>query len=140
MLAAAAEVLEDAGFRVMITKRDVCCGRPTYDYGMLDRARRMLRQALDEVRPFLREGVPVVGVEPSCIAVFRDELGNLFPDDPDARLLKRQSFMLDEFLGGACEVDVVVAAAGEVELKEVRLGRVVPANEDFHGTEPLGKE
>jgi FAD/FMN-containing dehydrogenase/Fe-S oxidoreductase len=98
VLDAAADVLADAGFRVMITERQVCCGRPLYDYGMLQRAGRMLRDVLDAVRPLLREGIPIVGVEPSCVAVFRDELVNLFPDDADAQRLKAQSFMLDEFL------------------------------------------
>lgn len=98
VLQAAADVLEHAGFRVLLTPHAVCCGRPTYDYGMLDRARRMLHGVLDDLRPLLRQGVPVVGVEPSCIAVFRDELGNLFPDNADARRLQDQAFMLDEFL------------------------------------------
>jgi len=95
---AAVEVLEAAGFRVLVPQRSLCCGRPLYDYGRLDLAKRMLGDILDTLRPYLAAGVPVVGLEPSCIAVFRDELINLFPEDDDARRLSRQSFLLGEFL------------------------------------------
>jgi FAD/FMN-containing dehydrogenase/Fe-S oxidoreductase len=95
---AAVEVLEAAGRQVIIPNKILCCGRPLYDYGMLDRAKRQLREILDELRPLIRAGIPVVGLEPSCLAVFRDELTNLFPDDEDARRLGRQSFLLSEFL------------------------------------------
>jgi Fe-S oxidoreductase len=95
---AAVEVLEAAGFDVVMPAKPLCCGRPLYDYGMLGLAKRQLRQVLRELRPAIRAGVPVVGVEPSCLAVFRDELPNLFPHDEDARRLRGQSFVLSEFL------------------------------------------
>jgi FAD/FMN-containing dehydrogenase/Fe-S oxidoreductase len=95
----AVTVLEAAGYRVLIpAERKLCCGRPLYDYGMLTLARRYLRRVVRSLTPLLREGVPVVGLEPSCLAVFRDELGNLFPDDADAQRLRDQSFVLSEFL------------------------------------------
>lgn len=96
--AATVEILEAAGFEVLIPPRSLCCGRPLYDYGMLDLATRQLRQILDVLRPAIRAGIPVVGIEPSCVAVFRDELPNLLPDDPDAARLAKQAFMLGEFL------------------------------------------
>ncbi len=95
---AAVDALEDAGFRIVVPRRSLCCGRPLYDYGMLRLAKRMLRQVLDTLRPMLRAKVPVVGLEPSCISVFRVELPNLFPDDADARRLRDQSFTLGELL------------------------------------------
>jgi Fe-S oxidoreductase len=95
---AAVEVLEAAGYTVELPARPLCCGRPLYDYGMLDRAKRQLREILEALRPILAEAVPVVGLEPSCVAVFRDELANLLPDDEDAQRLSRQSFFLSEFL------------------------------------------
>ena len=95
---AAVEVLEDAGYRVEVPEQHLCCGRPLYDFGMLDLAKRQLRQILDALRPYLREGVPLVGLEPSCVAVFRDELVNLFPNDEDARRLNGQALHLSEFL------------------------------------------
>jgi len=82
---AAVEVLEDAEFRVMIQPEPLCCGRPLYDYGMLDLAVRKLRQILEELREEISRGTPVVGLEPSCVATFRDELCELFPHDEDAK-------------------------------------------------------
>ncbi len=95
---ATVEVLEAAGFDVTVPSRPLCCGRPLYDYGMLDTAKRLLRQVLDELRPHIQAGTPVVGVEPSCLAVFRDELPELFRDDLDAKRLADQSYLLSEFL------------------------------------------
>lgn len=95
---AAVEVLEAAGFRVDIPRERLCCGRPLYDHGLLRVARRRLREILDALRPDIEAGTPVVGLEPSCVAVFRDELLRLFPDDPLATALSRQTFLLSEFL------------------------------------------
>ncbi len=95
---AAVEVLEAAGFHVQVPRETLCCGRPLYDYGMLDAAERLLVQTMDALKPALRSGTPLVGLEPSCVAVFRDELRNLFPDDADAERLTRQTYTLAEFL------------------------------------------
>jgi Fe-S oxidoreductase len=95
---AAVRVLEHAGFRVRLPERALCCGRPLYDYGMLTRAKRQLRDVLEGLRPFIAAGTPIVGLEPSCVSVFRDELCALFPDDADARRLSAQCFMFGEFL------------------------------------------
>jgi FAD/FMN-containing dehydrogenase/Fe-S oxidoreductase len=96
--AAAVEVLEAAGYRVQLPDRVLCCGRPLYDYGMLDTAERLLRLTLHTLKPHIEAGTPVIGVEPSCLAVFRDELPNLFPDDPLASRLSEQAMTLSEFL------------------------------------------
>jgi len=95
---AAVEVLEDAGFQVTIPKVQLCCGRPLYDYGMLGLAKAMLQEILETLRPQIREGVCVVGLEPSCVSVFRDEMTNLLGPDEDAKRLKEQTFLLTEFL------------------------------------------
>jgi Fe-S oxidoreductase/FAD/FMN-containing dehydrogenase len=95
---AAVEVLEDAGFRVTIPAVELCCGRPLYDYGMLDLAARMLRDVLEALRPQIRAGVCVVGLEPSCVSVFRDEMTNLLGPDEDAKRFKAQTYLLTEFL------------------------------------------
>jgi len=95
---AAVEVLEAAGFQVIVPKANLCCGRPLYDHGMLDRARPLLLRILDELSPEIEAGTPIVGLEPSCVAVFRDELLNLFPHDKRAQALSRQTFLLSEFL------------------------------------------
>ncbi len=98
---AAVQVLEEAGYRVVLPPRWVCCGRPLYDFGMLDVARVRLRRDLEILRPALERGLPIVGLEPSCVAVFRDELVNLFPQDPDARRLSSQTHTLAELLLGS---------------------------------------
>ncbi len=95
---AAVEALEAAGYRVVMPRGHLCCGRPLYDYGMLSPARRYLERVLDELRDDLRAGVPVIGIEPSCLAVFKDELPKLIPHDEDATRLCRQSFHFAEFL------------------------------------------
>ena len=95
---AAADVLEDAGFDVSIPERRVCCGRPLFDWGMLDEARRLLATALDVLSPAIERGVPLVVLEPSCAAVFKDELPELFPGDPRARRLADRTSLLAGFL------------------------------------------
>ena len=95
---AAVEVLETAGYRVLVPRANLCCGRPLYDFGMLDRAESLLLDILDELQPEIEAGIPVVGLEPSCVAVFRDELLNLFPHDQRAQALSKQTFLLSEFL------------------------------------------
>src|SRR6185312_3586221 len=68
---AAVEVLEAAGCSVELPSGHLCCGRPLYDFGMLGRARRQLEQILERLRPQIRDGVELVGLEPSCVEVFR---------------------------------------------------------------------
>ena len=95
---AAVETLEAAGFDVVVSERSLCCGRPLYDYGMLTLARRQLRQVLDALRPEIRAGLPLVALEPSCGAVFRDELLEMLPADEDAKRLARLTRSLGELL------------------------------------------
>jgi|HubBroStandDraft_6_1064221.scaffolds.fasta_scaffold00011_119 FAD/FMN-containing dehydrogenase/Fe-S oxidoreductase len=95
---AAVEVLEAAAFRVLLPKAGLCCGRPLYDWGMLERAKRLLLAILDALAPEIEKGTPLVVLEPSCAAVFRDELTNLFPHDARAQGLSRQTLLLSEFL------------------------------------------
>jgi Fe-S oxidoreductase len=95
---AAVEVLEAAGYRVVVPRANLCCGRPLYDFGMLDRAESLLLDILDQLEPEIEAGVPIVGLEPSCVAVFRDELTNLYPHDARAQALSKQTFLLSEFL------------------------------------------
>ena len=95
---AATEALEAAGYEVVVPERRMCCGRPLYDYGMLTLARRLLRDVLDGLRDEIRAGTPVIALEPSCGAVFRNELTNMLPHDEDAKRLCRQTKSLGEFL------------------------------------------
>jgi len=95
---AAVDVLESAGYRVVLPKVNLCCGRPLYDWGMLDRAKRLLLEILDTLDHEIEQGIPMVVLEPSCATVFRDEMLNLFPNDDRARRLSQQTFLLSEFL------------------------------------------
>jgi len=96
--AAATEVLEAANCDVIVPRQPFCCGRPLYDYGFLTEAKRQLRRILRGLLPHLTAGTPIVVLEPSCLAVFRDELVNLFPGNEDATRLSQQAFLLSEFL------------------------------------------
>jgi FAD/FMN-containing dehydrogenase/Fe-S oxidoreductase len=101
--AAADRVLDQAGFDVMLPPVSLCCGRPLYDFGFLAQAKRLLRKVLDGLRGEIRAGTPIVVLEPSCAAVFRDELPGLFPADPDAQRLSVQTFLLSAFLAANAE-------------------------------------
>jgi Fe-S oxidoreductase len=95
---AAVEVLEYAGFEVIVPIQHLCCGRPLYDYGMLNSAKKYLRKIIRELNPEIREGISIIGLEPSCTAVFKDELTNLFPKDEDAKRLKENVFFFSDFI------------------------------------------
>ncbi|HEY3780857.1 MAG TPA: FAD-binding and (Fe-S)-binding domain-containing protein [Fimbriimonadaceae bacterium] len=95
---AAVAVLEDAGFEVEVPMQEMCCGRPLYDYGMLDMAKKRLQHILNILKNEIEAGTPIVVLEPSCASVFKEELGNLFPHDVDAYRLRTQVFLLPDFL------------------------------------------
>jgi FAD/FMN-containing dehydrogenase/Fe-S oxidoreductase len=79
---AAAKVLIDAGFRVIVPEQQACCGLTWITTGQLDGARTRLLRLLDILGPFAEQGLPIVGLEPSCTAVLRSDLLDLLPDDP----------------------------------------------------------
>jgi FAD/FMN-containing dehydrogenase/Fe-S oxidoreductase len=95
---AALEVLQGAGFTVSVPQIHLCCGRPLYDFGMLEKAKQYLQQIMNALGAQIDAGVPIVVLEPSCASVFRDELRNLFPEDARAIRLRSQTFLLSEFL------------------------------------------
>ena len=100
---AAVEVLEDAGYQVILPPHQICCGRPLYDFGLLAQAKRQIQGIIDDLRPLVREGVPIVGLEPSCFSVFKDEMQDLLGDDIDAQRLARQTFTFETFLNERAE-------------------------------------
>lgn len=95
---AAYQVLDHLGFEVIISKAALCCGRPLYDYGMLTLAKKLLSRILSTLKEEIEAGTPIVGLEPSCVAVFRDELGNLFHSNDNAKRLSEQTYLLSEFI------------------------------------------
>ncbi len=95
---AAVEVLEGMGYQVQVPMQHLCCGRPLYDYGFLERAKVYLNRVLDAVDGEISAGTPMVVLEPSCCSVFRDELNGLLPESARAHRLMENTFTLSEFL------------------------------------------
>lgn len=117
---AAREVLDYAGFNVVLPETHLCCGRPLYDFGYVDLAKEKLRSALDvidkQMATGMRAPVAVVGLEPGCMSVFKDELLKLFPEDARAKKLSQSVWLLGDFLHASdykppkCDVEVLVHA------------------------------
>jgi FAD/FMN-containing dehydrogenase/Fe-S oxidoreductase len=102
-LDAARAVLIAAGYRVHAARpvdggtRPLCCGRTFLSVGKVDEARREAVRVVAALAPFAERGVPVVGLEPSCILGFRDEIPAMMKD-PRAKQLSEQTFLFEEFL------------------------------------------
>ena len=95
---AAVRVLEDAGYSIELTGSQVCCGLTWISTGQLDIARRQIRRSLEALDGALAEGLPVVGIEPSCLAVLRKDAADLLPHDPRAERLGSATKTLAELL------------------------------------------
>jgi FAD/FMN-containing dehydrogenase/Fe-S oxidoreductase len=94
---AAVRVLEAAGFEIRLIENRRCCGRPMISKGLLADAKDNAAYNVELLAPFAVEGVPIIGLEPSCIATFRDEYPDLLRTE-EARLVAKQSFFIEEFL------------------------------------------
>ncbi|MFL6088593.1 MAG: FAD-binding and (Fe-S)-binding domain-containing protein [Aeromicrobium sp.] len=94
---AAVEVLEGAGYEVITLPRSACCGLTWITTGQLDEARGLVRAAVDQLHPYVAAGVPVVGLEPSCLAVLRTDATELIAD-PRAAEVAGGVFTLSELL------------------------------------------
>ncbi|RKR37523.1 FAD-binding and (Fe-S)-binding domain-containing protein [Paraburkholderia sp. BL17N1] len=95
---AAADVLKQLGWHVVLPKNRLCCGRPLYDFGLLERARELLTHILDDLADDIAAGVPLVGLEPGCLSVFKDELLKQLPDHASAKKLSAQTFLFSDFV------------------------------------------
>jgi FAD/FMN-containing dehydrogenase/Fe-S oxidoreductase len=93
---AATEILERAGFEVVLAKKE-CCGRPMISKGLLEDARRLAQRNVAALGPLAEQGVPIVGCEPSCLLTLRDEYSDLLPGEPVQRVAA-SSYLLEEFL------------------------------------------
>jgi FAD/FMN-containing dehydrogenase/Fe-S oxidoreductase len=98
---AAVKVLEAAGFEVALADKK-CCGRPMISKGLLQKAKENAAYNVDRLAPYAEQGIPIVGLEPSCILTFRDEYPDLL-DDPRAARLAAGTFLIEEFLLGLHE-------------------------------------
>ena len=104
---AALAVLRAAGYRVHVAApasdaRPLCCGRTFLAVGKVDDARREAERVIEAVKPFVDRGVPVIGLEPSCMLGFRDEIPGLIKNEA-ARRLARQSFLFEEFIASEAQ-------------------------------------
>ena len=95
---AAVRVLEAAGFSVELPARPLCCGLTWISTGQLSIAKRMLARSVSALDAAAASGIPIVGLEPSCTAVFRHDLGQLFPDHPAALRVAQATVTLAELL------------------------------------------
>ncbi len=95
---AAVKLLEAAGYEVIIEERRACCGRPMLSKGLIDAARRSARRNVALLAPYAKQGIPIIGTEPSCILTLRDEYKDLLPNDPDVEAVASQAYMIDEYL------------------------------------------
>ena len=106
---AATEVLEAAGFEVILPGH-WCCGRPMISKGLVDKARAAAKDCIEKLSPFAEQGIPIVGLEPSCLLTLRDELLMLVPDDPRGPVIAKNAFLFEEFIAKLAE-------EGELDLK-----------------------
>ena len=106
-LYAAREVLEAMGYEVIEPKpdnRSVCCGRTLLASGLVDQAKKEAARFVETVMPWVRKGIPVVGLEPSCLLTLRDEFQVLLPSD-DVKLLAKYAFLFEEFIEGELKAE-----------------------------------
>jgi Fe-S oxidoreductase len=123
-LDAALNVLKAAGLRVHRpvpadgTGRPLCCGRTFLAAGLVDEARFEARRTLATLRPFVEKGVPVIGLEPSCLLTFRDELASLLPKEDTAALVKGtklfEEFLVERKHDGKLDLNLKSIGSGKV--------------------------
>ncbi len=109
---AAVRVLEAAGYRVHVAQpqfgeRPLCCGRTFLSAGLVDEAKREAQRLIDALQPWVANGVPILGLEPSCLYTLRDEYTVLLPE---TKALAANAFLFEEFLAREAE-------AGRLQLK-----------------------
>jgi len=109
---AAVRVLEAAGYRVHVAQpefgeRPLCCGRTFLSAGLVEEAKREAQRLIDALKPWVANGVPILGLEPSCLYTLRDEYTVLLPE---TRALAANAFLFEEFLAQEAE-------SGRLQLK-----------------------
>ena len=110
---AAVELLEAAGYEVQLVNGG-CCGRPMISKGMLDQARELARSNMAGLYDLARQGIPIVGCEPSCLLTLRDEYPEFVPGE-QAKVVAENSFLIDEFLAKAKSDDRLDLTFKDVE-------------------------
>jgi FAD/FMN-containing dehydrogenase/Fe-S oxidoreductase len=124
---AAMQTLTGAGYRVHFpeaadrSRRPLCCGRTFLSVGNVERARSEMKRSLAALRPFFERGVPIVGLEPSCLLSFRDEVLALLPGD-DAKLASAHALLFEEFIAREAEAGRFAPALSPIGEKAVLHG------------------
>jgi Fe-S oxidoreductase len=99
---AATEVLEAAGYEVILPGHR-CCGRPMISKGLVDMARNAARETVEKLFPYAEKGIPIIGLEPSCLLTLRDEYLYLLPNDPRPAKIAEHAVMFEEFVTSRME-------------------------------------
>ena len=94
----AAEFLRATGHSVRIPQQTVCCGRTLLSKGFVNDAQLQALETVEALYPYAEQGIPIVGLEPSCILTLRDEFLSLLPGEPRAEVLAEQAMTFDEFV------------------------------------------
>ncbi|HZU50449.1 MAG TPA: 4Fe-4S dicluster domain-containing protein, partial [Sphingomicrobium sp.] len=97
-LIAATQLLERAGFRIALPSSSLCCGRPLYEWGFLEKAKKQFERTFSVLAAEIAAGTPIVVLEPACASTFKDELLNLFPDRDEAKSLSAQVHYFSDFV------------------------------------------
>ena len=124
---AAIKVLDAAGYRVHVAHpagahdRPLCCGRTLLAAGLVDEARKEARRTLEALKPFVSAGLPILGLEPSCLFTLRDEFVSMLPGEP-ARALAKQAMLFEEFLAQEAEAGRLKLALKPVAKKALLHG------------------
>ncbi|MFV1981357.1 MAG: FAD-linked oxidase C-terminal domain-containing protein, partial [Rhodothermia bacterium] len=116
---AAVELLERLGYSVTLPGH-TCCGRTYLSKGLVDKSRALAEDVVAKLFPFALEGIPIVGLEPSCILSVRDEYFSLIPNDPRVELVAEHALTLEEFI-----------------VEETELGHITPDQWSNHGRKAL---
>ena len=102
---AATTILERAGYEVVLAEGKVCCGRPLISKGFLERARALAQRNVEVLAPWAEQGVPIIGLEPSCASALSDDYLDLV-DHPQSRRVAEQIVLLEDFLVRATPLDL----------------------------------
>jgi succinate dehydrogenase/fumarate reductase iron-sulfur protein len=101
---AATELIEAAGYDVLLAEKRECCGRPMLSKQMVNEARSKAKHNLEVLLPYAEKGIPIVGVEPSCLLMIKEEYPRLVPG-PEARLVSEQCYTIEDFLANVAVDD-----------------------------------
>jgi Fe-S oxidoreductase len=109
---AAVRLIEAAGYHVRLAGLE-CCGRPAISKGLLGYAHDLARRNVERLAPFVRDGMPILGLEPSCLATLVDDARD-FRLGPDAEVVASGSFLVDAWLADPSRVpDLPLRASGD---------------------------